>query len=160
MATRQVVSFHYKLTSSTGETIDSSQGAQPLTFLEGGMEILPALETRLLAMQQGDKGRVELEAKDGYGEHDTTLIIRVARNRLPQDRTIAVGDRFQSQDSDGGAMAFMVAGLEGDEVILDGNHPLSGKKLIFDVEITSRRPATSEEMSHGHVHGPGGHHHH
>ena len=153
----KVISFHYTLTDSTGKTLDSSAGGEPLTFLEGGGQIIPGLETHLRAMKAGDKKNVTVKAKDGYGEKDPGNIVEVSLDKMPT-RGIKVGDRFRAGDGPH-APVVTVTKVTDTHVTLDGNHPLAGMDLTFDVEITEIRDATKEELDHGHVHGAGGHHH-
>lgn len=156
----KVLSFHYTLTNSAGKTLDSSQGQGPLTFLEGGQQIIPGLESELLKLRTGDKKRIEVKAAEAYGEYMEEMKISIDKNRLPNPDKVKVGDQFQAQDPSGNATVFTITQVSDTEVELDGNHPLAGQDLFFDVEITEIREATKDEVAHGHAHGPGGHHHH
>lgn len=158
MKTR-VISFHYTLTDSTGTVLDSSSGGSPLAFLEGAGNIIPGLESVLVTLKPGTKQKVHVAAKDAYGEVQEELKIQVPREQFPGDVKIKVGDRFRTGGGHHSPL-FVVTELSDSHVSLDGNHPLAGKDLSFDVEIVSERPATEEEMVHGHAHGDGGHHHH
>jgi FKBP-type peptidyl-prolyl cis-trans isomerase SlyD len=158
-AKHRVVSIHYTLTDDTGTVLDSSQGAEPLQYLEGAGNIIPGLEKEVSSMTVGQKKKVVVSAKEGYGEKQSELVIQVPRAQFPADLKLKVGDRFRTS-SDHHSPVFTVISTEGEQVTLDGNHPLAGKTLNFDVEVTEARDATLEEISHGHVHGPGGHHHH
>lgn len=154
---QKIISFHYTLTDPDGKILDSSAGGEPLTFLEGVGQIIAGLETELNGMKVGDKKHVKVKAKDAYGEKDPENIVEVPLDQMPT-RGIKAGDRFRAgQDSH----SPVVTALKVTEthVTLDGNHPLAGMDLAFDVEITEVREATKEELSHGHAHGPGGHHH-
>ncbi len=155
----RVVSIHYTLTNDQGAELDSSRGGEPLQYLEGAGNIIPGLERELAQMKTGDKKKVKVPAKDAYGEKRDDMTIDVPRAQLPADMEIKVGDRFRG-GADAHAPMFTVIAVEGDKVKLDGNHPLAGQDLHFDVEVTETREATAEEVSHGHAHGPGGHHHH
>ena len=155
-----VVSFHYTLKDKSGKLIESSQGQDPIAYLEGSGMIIPGLEKELITLNKGDKKVVNVKAKEAYGEHDKNLMLDVPNGQLPKDATqIKVGDQFTSQSPDGHAQVFTVTKVNTDSVTLDGNHPLAGQDLTFDVEVIERREATEEEMSHGHVHGAGGHDH-
>ena len=155
----RVVSIHYTLTDDAGTVLDSSrEGGEPLVYLEGGGNIIPGLEKALIPLKGGDKKIVNVPAKEAYGEKRDDMIARVPRAQFGKDAALKIGDRFQSGSSHHSPV-FTVIALEGEEVVLDGNHPLAGKDLHFDVEITHVRNATEEELSHGHVHGEGGHHH-
>ena len=153
----KVISFHYTLTDNAGQTLDSSAGGEPLAFLAGAGQIIPGLETHLLAMKVGDKRRVMVPAKDAYGAKDPANTTEIPRDKMPA-KDIKVGDRFRA-GADNHAPVVVVTKVTDTHVTLDGNHPLAGQDLTFEVEITEVREATDEELAHGHVHGPGGHHH-
>lgn len=153
----QVISFHYTLTDNTGKELDSSRGAQPLTFLSGAGQIIPGLEKELLGMRSGDRRTVTVTHQEAYGAFNQSLVYKVSRSQLPA-QDIKLGDVFATGE---GAtyQEVKVIDLTDEFAMLDGNHPLAGKDLTFDVEITNTRAALPEEVSHGHVHGEGGHHH-
>ena len=153
----KVISFHYTLTDHAGKTLDSSAGSEPLTFLAGAGQIIPGLETHLLTMKVGDKRRVLVPAKDAYGAKDPANTTEMPLDQMPA-KGIQVGDRFRAGANDH-APVVTVAKITGTHVTLDGNHPLAGLDLTFDVEVTEVRDATQEELAHGHSHGAGGHHH-
>jgi FKBP-type peptidyl-prolyl cis-trans isomerase SlyD len=153
-----VVLIHYTLTDDTGQTIDSSAGSEPLAYIHGNGNLIPGLERELEGKGEGDQLDVKISPADGYGEFDKSLIQRVPRRALKGVGNLHVGMQLQAQ-SEKGTRAVTVTQLAGDMVTLDGNHPLAGKNLNFKVEIVAVRTATEEELSHGHVHGPGGHHH-
>ncbi|HUK81692.1 MAG TPA: FKBP-type peptidyl-prolyl cis-trans isomerase [Verrucomicrobiae bacterium] len=153
----KVISFHYILTDSAGKTLDSSAGTEPLTFLEGVGQIIPGLESHLCTMKVGEKKNVTVKAKDAYGEKDAANIAEVPLDQMPT-REIKVGDQFRA-GRDSHAPVVTVTKVTETHVTLDGNHPLAGKDLTFDVEISEIRDATQEELAHGHAHGAGGHHH-
>lgn len=157
---KRVISFHYTLTGSDGEVIDTSRdSAQAFSYLEGMSQIIPGLEKAMALLSVGDKRKIEVEAGDAYGEHDANLIVDVPKSRLPNSDKLSIGDQFQASGPNGEMLLFRVIELNGEDVKLDGNHPLAGEKLTFDVEVMGIREATAEEMAHGHAHGPGGHHH-
>jgi FKBP-type peptidyl-prolyl cis-trans isomerase SlyD len=153
-----VALIHYTLTDDEGKTIDSSAGGEPLAYIHGNGNLIPGLERELEGKTDGDKVDVKIAPADGYGEFDKDLIQRVPRRALKGIGNLHVGMQLQAQ-SERGTRAVTVTQLVGDMVTLDGNHPLAGKNLNFKVEVVSVRAATEEELSHGHVHGPGGHHH-
>lgn len=153
-----VVLIHYTLTDDTGQTIDSSAGGEPLAYIHGNGNLIPGLERELEGKGEGDQLDVKISPADGYGEFDKSLIQRVPKRALKGVGNLHVGMQLQAQ-SEKGSRAVTVTQLVGDMVTLDGNHPLAGKNLNFKVEIVAVRVATEEELSHGHVHGPGGHHH-
>jgi FKBP-type peptidyl-prolyl cis-trans isomerase SlyD len=154
IADNDVVTFHYTLKGDSDEVIDSSAGGEPLAYLHGHGNIVPGLERELAGKGVGDRLQVRVPAAQGYGEYDSALVQKVPRRALKGIANLRVGLRLQA-----GNQAVMVTHIAGDMVTLDGNHPLAGKNLNFDVEITAVRPATEEELTHGHVHGDGGHHH-
>jgi FKBP-type peptidyl-prolyl cis-trans isomerase SlyD len=158
MSKARVVSIHYTLKDDQGTVIDSSQGGEPLQYLEGAGNIIPGLEKELTSASTGDKKNVKVPAAEGYGEKRDDLVLSVDRKQFPADVNLKVGDRFRG-GQDAHSPVFTVVELSGDQVKIDGNHPLAGKDLNFEVEVTETRPATEEEVSHGHAHGPHGHHH-
>lgn len=158
IADQRAVLMHYTLTNDKGDVLDSSQGNEPLAYLHGAGNIIPGLEKALLGKKAGDKLQVNVSPAEGYGERDERLIQQVPRRAFQGIKDIQPGMTFHAQ-GDQGPMQVTVKRIAGDMVTVDGNHPLAGESLNFDVEIVEVRPATSEEMSHGHVHGAGGHHH-
>ncbi len=153
-----VVSFHYTLTGKDGQVIDSSEGNQPLTYLHGVGQIVPGLENALLGKLAGEKLDVEVSAEEGYGEHQEYMVQQVPREAFQGVDDIEPGMQFQAQTPQG-AMTVTVTAADETTVTVDGNHPLAGQSLFFAVEIVSVRDASDEEITHGHVHGEGGHHH-
>ena len=158
IAQNSVVSIHYTLKDDAGETIDSSAGGDALTYLHGHGNLVAGLERALDGKNAGDKLHVKVEPADGYGEYDKELVQKIPRRTLKGISNLKVGMRLHAQ-TEHGARAVTVTHILGDMVTLDGNHPLAGQALNFDIEVTDVREATEEELEHGHVHGPGGHHH-
>ena len=154
IADNAVVTLHYTLKDDANEVIDSSAGGEPLAYLHGHGNIVPGLERELTGKSVGDRLQVLVPAAAGYGEYDRALVQKVPRRALKGIANLRVGLRLQA-----GHQAVTVTHIAGDMVTLDGNHLLAGRNLHFDVEITSVRAATEEELAHGHVHGHGGHHH-
>ena len=153
----QVISFDYVLTAKGGQVVDASTKGNPLIFLSGMGQIIPGLETILLAMGPSEKKTVTIAAQEAYGVYDERLIYKVDRSKLPTPE-IKIGDMFEvGQDEHFSPVT--VRAINGDEITLDGNHPLAGEDLTFAVEIVEKRPATPEELTHGHVHGAGHCHH-
>ncbi len=153
-----VVSIHYTLTNDAGEVLDSSRGGEPLAYLHGGGNIVSGLEEALEGKSAGDALTVSLPAEKAYGARDASLVQQVPRRAFQGVAELKPGMRFTAQ-TEQGPRAVVVTRVAGDMVTVDGNHPLAGQALTFDVAIESVRAATDEELSHGHVHGPGGHHH-
>lgn len=154
----KVVTMHYTLTDKQGETIDSSSGGDPMPYLHGYMNIIPGLERELEGKVAGDKLKVEVAAKDGYGERNEAMIESVPKDMFQGVEEIQPGMQFHADTAQGMSVVTVVEVGE-DEIKIDGNHPLAGTDLTFDVEIIDVRDASAEELEHGHVHGPDGHHH-
>ncbi len=147
-----VVSMHYKLTDNDGNVLDSSEGAEPLTYLHGAGNIIPGLEKELVGKSEGDSQKVKVEPAEGYGEINPELIQVVDKAAFQGVESIEAGMSFEAKASDGSVQHIVVKSVEGEEVTVDANHPLAGVTLNFDVEIISIRDATEDEISHGHAH--------
>jgi len=158
IADKTVVSIHYTLTNAEGETLDSSVGQDPLVYLHGASNIIAGLEAALLGKSTGDSLQVSVEPSEGYGELREELVQEVDRSAFQGVDDIDVGMQFMAQ-TPWGEQPVTVVKVEGDNITLDGNHPLAGQVLNFDVEVVDIREASAEELDHGHVHGAGGHHH-
>lgn len=152
---RRVVTFHYVLRDPSGRVIDTSEGGDPITFLEGAGQIIDGLDEQLRAVAAGTKTHVQVPAAKAYGERDPSQIQKVKRSLLPVEGELKVGDTFQA-GPDRFAPVVTVAGFTGDDVLLDANHPLAGVDLTFEVQVVAARTATAEELRHGHAHGAGG----
>ena len=153
-----VASFHYTLTDSTGKVLDSSEGQEPLSYLHGAGNIIPGLENALVGKAVGDKLNVSVAAAEAYGERDDAMVQQLDSSMFSGIDQIEVGMEFHAE-TEHGLQVVTVTGVEGDQVTIDGNHPLAGVDLNFDVEVTDVREATEDEIAHGHAHGAGGHHH-
>lgn len=154
MTSQQVISFNYTLRNKAGEVLDQSPQGRPLEFLSAAGQIIEGLEEQLLEMEAGKTGEVVVRPEKGYGFRDESQIDTVSISQLPVDE-VKVGDYFQA-GQDRHSPVVRVVKVEGDEVTLDANHPLAGEDLIFSVDLVSKRAATEEELSHGHVHASGG----
>ncbi len=154
----KVVSIHYTLTDSDGEVIDRSEGGEPFDYLHGAGNIVPGLERALDGRAAGDAFSVAVPPEKGYGERDEEMLLVVERDRFESAGPLESGMRFHA-DTPAGARVFTIVGIEGDRVTIDGNHPLAGETLNFDIEVVGVRDASAEELEHGHPHGPHGHHH-
>lgn len=159
IAHEKVVSIHYTLTDNAGTVLDSSSGGHPLAYLHGFGNIIPGLENALEGKATGDKLSVTVEPGQGYGERDEGLVQAVPRTAFKGVKELAPGMQFQAQGPQGTRLVVVTQVTE-DLVTVDANHPLAGQTLHFEVEVSEVRDATGEELEHGHVHGPGGHHHH
>ena len=158
IADRTVASFNYTLTNDAGEVLDSSEGREPLAYLHGKGNIVSGLEKEMTGKKVGDKFNVKVKPEEGYGVHNPALVQVVPREAFRGVDKLEAGMQFRAE-SDRGPMMVVVTAVQGDTVTVDGNHPLAGATLHFAIEITEVREASVEEVLHGHVHGPGGHHH-
>lgn len=149
---KHVVGMHYKLTDADGEVLDSSEGKEPLNYLHGAGNIIPGLERALVGKSEGDSLQVSVEPAEGYGETNPALIQSVDREAFQGVESVDVGMAFEARGPDGQAQRIVVTSIEGDQVTVDGNHPLAGQQLNFDVQVVSVRAATEQEIEHGHVH--------
>lgn len=159
IAANTAVSIDYTLTNDAGEVIDSSAGGAPLVYLHGAGNIIPGLERALEGKQSGDRLQVAVEPEDAYGEYSAELVATLNRSMFEGVDELEVGMQFHASAPDGSMQIVTIRDLDGDAVIVDGNHPLAGQRLNFDVTVVSVRDANAEEIAHGHIHGEGGHHH-
>lgn len=159
IAANKAVSIDYTLTNDAGEVLDSSAGGEPLVYLHGAGNIIPGLERELEGKQVGDALKVTIEPEDAYGEFTAELVAVLGRNMFEGVDELEVGMQFHASAPDGGMQIVTITALDGDEVTVDGNHPLAGQRLTFDVKVTAVRDATEDEVAHGHIHGDGGVHH-
>lgn len=157
IAQATVVSIDYTLTNDAGEILDSSADAEPLSYIHGVGQIVPGLEAALTGRGVGDAFQIRLPAGEAYGERDPELVHTAERTQFGSDDP-EVGMQVSADGPDGAEVLTIVA-IDGDEVTLDGNHPLAGLPLTFAVTVVGIRPATTEELAHGHPHGAGGHAH-
>ena len=147
-----VVTIHYTLTDNSGEVIDSSEGADPLAYLHGTGNLIPGLEQALVGKTAGASMQVTISPEDGYGEIQPELIETVPKEAFEGVDSIEPGMAFEAQGSDGQARRIVVKDVSDDGIIIDGNHPLAGVELNFDVQVVDIREASEEEIAHGHVH--------
>lgn len=152
-----VVTLHYVLKDDAGKIIDRSAQDEPLAYLHGHGNLVPGLERELEGKDAGDRLSARIVPADGYGERNDELVQQVPRRALKGIAKITVGMRLQAHTPEG-PRPVTVTRVAGDMITLDGNHPLAGQTLNFDIAIEGVRDATEEELAHGHVHGPGGHH--
>jgi FKBP-type peptidyl-prolyl cis-trans isomerase SlyD len=154
-----VVTFHYTLKNKDGEVLDTSEGSAPLVYLHGYSQIVPGLEDALVGKTSGVSLQVTVNPAEGYGERRDEMVITLPRTQgnLPED--IEVDFIVELVSPEGDELPARVVKLTETEITLDANHPLAGETLFFDIQLTDVRVATAEELSHGHVHGPGGHQH-
>lgn len=158
IAKNTVVTLKYSVTDSDGNVVD--EGAMPLVYLHGGYDgIFPVLEEALQGKNVGDELKVKLQPEEAFGDYDAELVVIEARSLFPDN--IEVGMQFEraGEDEDDGEL-FTITDIADDKVVVDGNHPLAGMALVFSCTVAEVRPASGEEVAHGHIHGPEGHHHH
>ncbi len=155
-----VVTLTFELFDADGVLLEATE--QPVSYLHGGHSgMLPKVEEALSLKKAGDVVSVDVEPVDGFGDYDPELVKLEAADRLPSG--VAVGMQFEAYtnpgDEQGSGIVFTVTDIADGKAVLDGNHPWAGKRLRFECHILDVRPATAEELEHGHVHGPHGHHH-
>jgi FKBP-type peptidyl-prolyl cis-trans isomerase SlyD len=150
-----VVSLDYSLRLDDGAVIDRSAEGEPLEFLQGAGQIIPGLEQALYGMAVGDAKQVTVQPADGYGEMDPEGVQFFPASSFPDEMELAVGMALQAQDGAGRHYTVYVAEVQEDGVMLDFNHPLAGETLYFETRIAGLRPATDEELAHGHAHAHG-----
>ena len=160
VAKNAVVTIDYTLKNSDGHVIDSSksEGRQPLPYIHGAGGLIAGLEKALEGKNAGDSLSVAIAPEEAYGTRDESLVHAVPKASFGNN-AIVVGAQFRTQDKQGRQQVVTVSRIDADSVTIDANHPLAGVTLHFDVTINDVREATPEELAHGHVHGPGGHHH-
>ena len=150
----KVAGIHYTLRDNTGSIIDTSDGREPLYYLHGAGNLIIGMEEGLEGKTIGDKFQLKISPAKGYGEKDPSMTQKVPRSAFG-NQEVKKGMKFQTDH--GAVVTVTDVGL--DSVTVDANHPLAGVELNFAVEVMEVRNATQEELEHGHVHGPGGHHH-
>ncbi len=154
-----IVAIDYTLTDDAGAILDTSDGRPPLQYLHGHGNIVPGLEAALDGAEVGAAMKVDVAPEEGYGTHDPGRIARIGREQLPPDLEPKVGMQLGAQGPDGETFPLWIVEVHDDAVVMDGNHPLAGQTLHFQVTVRGIREATAAELHHGHPHGPGGHPH-
>jgi FKBP-type peptidyl-prolyl cis-trans isomerase SlyD len=152
---KKVVSFHYTLTNQDGEQMETTRDKEPMTYLHGAQNIIPGLEKAMAGRSVGDEFQVTLEPADAYGEKKEANIQRISSKHFRFPKKLKPGQIVGLQTRKGPVQVTIVK-VGRFNVDVDSNHPLAGQALTFDVEVSSVRDATEEEISHSHVHGPGG----
>ena len=147
----KVVTIDYTVSDESNEVVDTSEGKQPLVYLHGASNIIPGLEKELTGKATGDDFNVEVEPADGYGEYNPEMIQHVGAEAFQGVDKVEAGMTFSAQGAQG-PVQVTVTSVESDQVTVDANHPLAGKKLSFTGTIRDIRDASEEEISHGHVH--------
>lgn len=151
-----VVTLHYKVAEATGKLIEESR--DPMVYLHGGYQnTLPKIEAALDGQEKGYSTVLNLQPEDAFGQRDESLVRTIPKSEFPPG--VKVGGQLEGRTDSGEPHVFHVVKIKGQEVLLDGNHPLAGKALKFHLKVTGVREASAEEIAHGHVHGEHGHHH-
>ena len=156
IADAKVVSIHYTLKNKDGELLDKSEEGEPLSYVHGTESIIPGLEAALAGKSAGDKLSVSVAPEQGYGLRSESLVQELPRDAFGEIDDIQEGMRFQAE-SENGTQVISVTNVAADVITVDGNHPLAGETLNFDVEVDNVRDATTQEIEHGHVHSDGDH---
>jgi len=154
----QVIGIHYTMKNDAGEVLESSHGGHPMLYLADSGQVLLTLDKQIQGLAVGETKSVTLAPKDAYGEINPAYKMHVKIGSFPAGTDVKTGLQFRASNEPG-TPVFRVTNVLGEEVFIDGNHPLAGQTLHFDVEVTEKRDATEEEIDHGHAHGDGGHHH-
>ncbi len=152
-----VVSLHYEMFDGENQLVDKTE--EPIVYLHGGYDnILPKLEEALHGKLAGDKVEVAMEPDDAFGDFDPSLLRMESADMFPEE--VEIGMMFEADDPEtGDAILFRVTDIADGKIVVDGNHPLAGKRVRFSCQVVEVRPASKEEIEHGHVHGPHGHEH-
>ncbi len=150
IADGHVVEMNYTLTNSKGEVLDSSSGKAPLAFIQGKQNIIPGLEKEMKGKKAGDKFKVTVQPEEGYGTRNEAMVGPVPKEQFGEEApNVQVGMQFQVEGPEGQVLLVTVVEVRENEVVLDGNHPLAGETLHFDIEVMSLREATKEELESG-----------
>ncbi len=151
---RQIIGFHFVLKDQFGKTLGDSRDMQehPTLTLLGSGSILSALERHISDMSEGERKSFTIPADQAYGSVDPSLKLKIPRSKFPKGTDLKIGLPFQGGEKDGWPIIFRVTEISGDDIYADANHELAGLTLHYDVEITEKREATAEEISHGHAH--------
>ena len=152
IAEQNVVSIHYTLTNNTGETLDTSDGREPLVYLHGAQNIIPGLENELTGKSIGDSFDVTIQPENAYGTFNPELVQTVPHSAFEGVEKVELGMQFQARDDDGETQVITVTEVADSGVTVDGNHPLAGQVLNFSVRVEEVREATEDEIAHGHLH--------
>jgi len=150
------VTLRYKISEVTGKVLEESQ--EPTAYLHGGYgNTFPKVEAALEGQEAGFQTVIELAPEDAFGTRNEALVQVIPKTQFPPG--VKVGGQLEARGDDGQAHVFTVLKIKGDQVHLDGNHPMAGKTLRFGLKVVEIRTASPEEIAHGHVHGAHGHHH-
>jgi FKBP-type peptidyl-prolyl cis-trans isomerase SlyD len=140
------VSFHYKLRNKEGKELDSSYEGEPMMYLEGRQQVMPMLEEGMKELKPGDRKQIFIRCAEAYGNRDEKLVLQVPLEKLPHKGPLREGQQFRLDAKNAPAQVYRVVKFTNSYAVLDGNHPLAGQDLFFDVEIKDVRAATSNEL--------------
>jgi FKBP-type peptidyl-prolyl cis-trans isomerase SlyD len=157
IANNTAVTIHYTLTNDAEEVLDSTTGGEPMVYLHGKGNIISGLEKALNNKNVGDKFDVRIEPEDAYGEFSDDMIQVVSREMFDGIDDLEVGMQFHAAVNSGSGIVTIMK-IDGDDITIDGNHPMAGLALSFAIEVVGVRLATKDENSHGHIHGAGCNH--
>lgn len=157
VARDMVVTLHYILTDDNNDTLESTEDSEPFGYLHGHGNVIPGFENGLEGAEIGQKLHLTIYPAQGYGPRNAEAIVHVPRDQFDPEIGIDVGMQVQAE-GENGPIVFTIKAITDSEVTLDGNHPLAGEVLHYDIEIIDIRPASDEELAHGHAHT--GHQHH
>ena len=150
IANGYVVEMNYTLTDNSGEVLDTSNGKAPLAYIQGKNNIIPGLEKEMMGKKVGDTFKVTVAPEEGYGKRNEAMIQSVSKEQFgPEANNVEVGMKFQLEGPEGKMLLVTAIEVKESEVVLDGNHPLAGQTLHFDIEVMSLREATKEELEAG-----------
>jgi FKBP-type peptidyl-prolyl cis-trans isomerase SlyD len=150
------VTLRYKVADTMGKLLEESK--EPMVYLQGGYgNTFARIEDALQGREAGYQTTVELQPQEAFGLRDESLVQTIPKTQFPPG--VKVGGQLETRNEQGHAQVFTVVKIKGDKVMLDGNHPMAGKTLRFNLTVTDVRAASEEEIAHGHVHGEHGHHH-
>ena len=157
IAMNTVVSMTYELRDSEGNILESS--TEPVSYLHGGYDnIFPRVEEELHGKSVGESVEISLEPADAFGDYDEELVQMEPIAAFPS-KDLKVGQQFEGEDESGEVILYTITNIDDGKVVVDGNHPWAGERVLFKATVTGVRKAVDEEVAHGHVHGAGGHHH-
>ncbi|HWU66973.1 MAG TPA: peptidylprolyl isomerase [Methylophilus sp.] len=157
VAMNTVVTMTYKLQNSDGDILEESK--DPVAYLHGGYDnIFPKVEEAMHGKNVGDVVEVSLDPEDAFGEYDDGLVQIEPASAFPT-QDLKVGMQFEGEDETGDVILYTITDIADGKVVVDGNHPWAGQRLLFTATVSSVRSANQEEIAHQHVHGAGGHHH-
>ncbi len=164
------VVLDYALYDETGEMVDSSKASGgPIMYVHGYGALVPGLEAAVVGLRKGDQREIVVAPEEAFGDHDDSLVFAVERTEFPDPKAVAVGDEFMAESEDGTEVPMRVVKIEGDDVVVDANHPLAGVTIKYAIKVLEVRDATADEIAEaaaefeeaeGHIHGPDCHHEH